>query len=836
MTTQKNNNSNLYYFGIVLLIASLTVYCIPEFAPFSPGGHFGLFAINYLIAIVYFVLLVIQKKLKKKSGGRPLMFVLLVLLLVSAWSLNRSIPVFEKSTIGLTVAMVISSIGCLLINYYDNMPKWGKSALMFILGFALAVFIYLSLYLTSLYPISIFGLIGFGISVHSFVPLLFVIFLIVQFVHQEKYSKLHTIFIISGAFLPLLIAIIFTIRWNNLNSKVSTAFQQSLIDDNTDLPGWVRVAEAMPVNPMTEKYLKSDLVYTLPSQTWNWSMPSRSFDEIRYHNPLIMFAALFSRPPALSQDERIKILESIYDARHKTLNRLWSGDHLITRSVISNVRIWPESRIAYTEKTITVLCDESGEGWRRRREAIYTFHLPEGGVVTSLSLWINGKEEKARLTTRSKADSAYKTIVGVESRDPSVVHWQEGNTVSVRVFPILSAESRVFKIGVTAPLQLQEDQLEYENIYFSGPDASNATEIVQIDWASMPTDFSMPEEYKANGRNRYIKKSDAYNPHMKLVFKDPGIKSGVFSFDDYSYTIAPYERELQDISFSNIYLDINKEWAKDELNEIYGILDGNIHVYAHTDRIEQLTGNIENDDEVLEVLKGRHFSLFPYYSVKDKANSLVITKGTASCPNLNDLKESDFGTRLEGALNNEGKYNVFCLGMQESPYIKTMKEHRVFNYAKGDISLLKKYINSKQFPINNENDSMIVVENADVSISKNTDKGVTNAPDHLMRLFAYNSIMQQSGKGIYTNHEINDTLVSLAEQAYIVSPLSSLVVLETQKDYDRFDIKKSKNSLQNATLKSGGAVPEPEEWALIIIALTTIILIVYNRKNKAAMR
>jgi XrtN system VIT domain protein len=79
--------------------------------------------------------------------------------------------------------------------------------------------------------------------------------------------------------------------------------------------------------------------------------------------------------------------------------------------------------------------------------------MPEGAVVTSLSLWINGNEEKAILTTKEKADSAYKTIVGAERRDPSVVHWQEGNSVSVRVFPVLPGESRKFKIGITAPLE-----------------------------------------------------------------------------------------------------------------------------------------------------------------------------------------------------------------------------------------------------------------------------------------------------------------------------------------------------------------------------------------------
>jgi XrtN system VIT domain protein len=88
-----------------------------------------------------------------------------------------------------------------------------------------------------------------------------------------------------------------------------------------------------------------------------------------------------------------------------------------------------------------------------------------------------------------------------------------------------------------------------------------------------------------------------------------------------------------------------------------------------------------------------------------------------------------------------------------------------------------------------------------------------------MRLFAYNHIMSQLKSTLSDNASQDTTLVSEAEKAYIVTPVSSLVVLESQKDYDRFDIKKSRHTLDDATMKSNGAVPEPGEWALIIVAV-----------------
>lgn len=85
---------------------------------------------------------------------------------------------------------------------------------------------------------------------------------------------------------------------------------------------------------------------------------------------------------------------------------------------------------------------------------------------------------------------------------------------------------------------------------------------------------------------------------------------------------------------------------------------------------------------------------------------------------------------------------------------------------------------------------------------------------------------------MYFTEEIDTNLVNRAKQAYVVSPLSSLIVLETQNDYDRFGIKKSKNSLGNAGVS--GAVPEPHEWALIILSLSIMAYLYFRKRKKLA--
>ena len=147
----------------------------------------------------------------------------------------------------------------------------------------------------------------------------------------------------------------------------------------------------------------------------------------------------------------------------------------------------------------------------------------------------------------------------------------------------------------------------------------------------------------------------------------------------------------------------------------------------------------------------------------------------------------------------------------------------------------------------------IAPSNILISEEKGGGKIGGDAPDHVFRLFAYNKILASVGRNFYKPEPIEteennadsskkqsdsvkkqaklpkkeadfdlDAAVALADKAHIVTPVSSLIVLETQADYDRFNIKKSKNALGNATLNNAGAAPEPHEWLLILLAFGVI--------------
>ncbi len=806
----------LYKTGLYAIAFSLAIYLFPHLTVSkNEDFSFGIFVINYAISVIY---LLANRKKKLFLQNAP---VILVLFLISAYSLNKNIVVFEQSATWLTVALVISSINMLIQPVVFKIPSWAKNVSWWVTGVSLLLFLYLSIYLFKIYLFGIIGCFLLGFSLHAFLPIVIVIYLTRRIYKCWANERKQIRYVIAGAATTIVIVAAFVWQWDKINSQIANNYQQTLIDDNDELPGWIRTARHLPDYPLTEKYLKGELLYSMPKDNvfeFGLDMPNLNFEEARKHDPLIMIAGLLLPRPAIDIDERVKILESMYLSGHKTQERLWSGNNLKTDYVITNVRIWPEQRLAYTEKTITV----ANTGYRVNRwgqeEAIYTFHLAEGSVVTSLSLWIEDEERKGILTSKAKADSAYKQIVGVEQRDPSVVHWQEGNTVSVRVFPVPAGNKRIFKIGVTSPLTLLKNKLSYENVWFEGPDFADAKEIRQIEWKSSVAIPAMPAAYTQNTERKYRLEGN-YNTKWDLTWDAPEFKTQQFSFDGYTYSIAPYTNQLAPANIEDIYLDINDQWTREE---IAAIAATNKNMYVYEDEMTKMTENDLKTGKTVSRLLEYRFSMFPYHKIPRPERALVVTKGTAYSPSMKELKQSGFGKAMAAGMKNKPPIRVFNLGTDMSLYLRTLKEHRAFDYEQGDISLLKQRIKEQQFAHQPENDSVVVVTNSQIQLHKTPDTTTHKGNDQLMRLFTYNHIMGSLKNNLYPDSYADSALVEEAEQAYIVSPVSSLVVLETQEDYDRFGIKKSNNTLDNATLKSNGAVPEPHEWALILLAIAVV--------------
>jgi len=825
--------------GYVLLAISAALYAVEEYSGIvRTNDNLTVFFVHYFLAIAYVIILGINKAYGFRRSWHQenihKTVILLNLFLVSSYALNRSMNVFEDSVNWLCAYLLLSSTALLSFSFFSCLPKAVNRIQQLLLGSAMVLYVYLAVYVANFYILGFIGIIVLGIGIHIFTPLILFVLAIRLQVLTHRQNRTGYGWLVVGIIIPILIMAGFLVEWKARVRAIDRLSSQVVLQSTTDVPVWVNVARNVKNDWITHRILKSRMVYTLSNGHFNgdffrWDS---DWDERRRHDPLVFLAGDLSSS-SLSDTDRINILKALTDGRHRSETRLWSGNDLITSNIVTDADIYPNLRIAYTEYYFNIRNTSLRQRWDgNRQEALYSFDLPEGSVVTSLSLWINGVEEKGILTSKAKASEAYTTIVGTEARDPSVVHWQEGNTVTVRVFPCTVDEERKFKLGVSSPLIVKDDKLIYKDITFKGPVATDATQTMRIRVVGNGQDINLPNGFKKNLKGEYIREG-VYDGGFEIEMDRHTIPSNHFAVGGFSYSVKEVNVVPQPVHYRQIYFDINNSWTLDDIRSLRPMM-GKTSVSVFYDN-EFLQLSEDNYDEVTSVLQKNNFSLFPFYLLKDTNEALVVSKGKQLSPHLTDLKNSNFAAKIGKYFLSGRKVRVFNLGPEASTIVRSLRELRGIEYASGNVADLHSLVDKSLFPAIAESGDRVVIHDAKIAIERQAVKtGIVNdAPDHLARLFAYNNIMRQLGTNFFREGEINQALVDEAARAYVVSPVSSLIVLESQKDYDRFGIKDIDDTLGNASKNSSGAVPEPHEWALIVLFLVLIIYYVINyRRNQ----
>jgi XrtN system VIT domain protein len=240
------------------------------------------------------------------------------------------------------------------------------------------------------------------------------------------------------------------------------------------------------------------------------------------------------------------------------------------------------------------------------------------------------------------------------------------------------------------------------------------------------------------------------------------------------------------------------------------------------------TLNSANYETVFAQFEDLTYSLLPLYSLEE--NSLVITKCSTISANFEELETSDYLKKLKA---NTQQKNIKVINISENlnPFWQTVKEQKMVSYLKIDLNKCLMLIQENQFLEFKMLENTINVEPANIAIQETEldSKIQNNGSNHIYRMYAFGKVLQEQ-VAMQNDSLKENQFVDFAKDANIVTPISSLIVLETDEDYKNNGIEKNVNTLGNASINNDGAVPEPHEWLLIIIGLTTIFF--YYRKQK----
>ena len=107
--------------------------------------------------------------------------------------------------------------------------------------------------------------------------------------------------------------------------------------------------------------------------------------------------------------------------------------------------------VGYAEWTLVFSNDGD-----RQQEARARIALPPGGVVSRLTLWIDGEEREAAFGTKGQVRRAYESVVN-RRRDPVLVNVCGPDQVQMQCFPVPSKGEMKVRIGITVPLDTSDD-------------------------------------------------------------------------------------------------------------------------------------------------------------------------------------------------------------------------------------------------------------------------------------------------------------------------------------------------------------------------------------------
>ena len=111
-------------------------------------------------------------------------------------------------------------------------------------------------------------------------------------------------------------------------------------------------------------------------------------------------------------------------------------------------RIDTDSATAYMEWTL-----EFKNNSNTHQEARTQIQIPQEGVVSRLTLWVNGEEREAAFASRKKVRDAYQQVAVRQQRDPVLVTSAGTDRVLVQCFPVLRRGGTMkIRLGITAPL------------------------------------------------------------------------------------------------------------------------------------------------------------------------------------------------------------------------------------------------------------------------------------------------------------------------------------------------------------------------------------------------
>ncbi len=474
------------------------------------------------------------------------------------------------------------------------------------------------------------------------------------------------------------------------------------------------------------------------------------------------------------------------------------------------------------------------------REARLSLMLPQDAVVSRATLWVNGEEREAAYAGRAEARKAYEQVAVQQRRDPLLVTTKGAGRVLAQAFPVPRDGTLKMKIGMTIPLLAERDG----RVSFALP-------------AIADRNFTI----SASTTHAIWIESNSPLASTSSAFKSAPLPTGSHRLEG-TLTDSDLARQRPEVSLERhtpppliaAHIDgapeieqrVAQSPASPNSDPLILVIDGSIRMRPHAAAMSDALSAIAPGRRVgLLIAAEPPISIAPApwsethaARIRSSLAAFNFTGGQDNTPALAEALKAASTERNARLLWIHApqplRFDTTASRLEQTASrIDTMPAIDHYAVEPGPNELWPDAPwawRARLLPSHGDiaTDLPRILTSHPRSIIREaaSTEAITHAPrgsDHIVRLWAHDEILSLMSKDAEKNR---NEATRLAAGLRLVTPVSGAVVLETAAQYQTANL----NPVDKGTVPT---VPEPHEWALIILAMTLLGYLVHRQRSLA---
>ncbi len=489
------------------------------------------------------------------------------------------------------------------------------------------------------------------------------------------------------------------------------------------------------------------------------------------------------------------------------------------------------------------------------REARGQIEIPHDAVASRLTLWVNGEEQEAAFGTRSKVREAYQDVAVVRRRDPALLNTCGPDKLLLQCFPVPPDGSLKVKIGISAPLVERDGRAYLRLPSFSERNFAISDDLEHRIWL----ESTLSVESGSSALTREESEPGVIVLRGSLTeqsLQDPSM--GTFS------AAAPsllgdrvYASKLGDVAATMTVG--NRQEDTNGQGRVCLIVDGSAKMNNEKIIWKKLLDSLADDVKINAVFAGHQTVLWreDFDGSREELGMWLDSKeywgGCDAIPAIEKaleiLSEQPGGVLLwihaplparlssgDGLAQwmrrrpaNSGENAIRFLSVSVVPGPNRLVEDIGYLAGIERVAVIGSVDETLSYVARNLASEDIVRRFSVESLSEErAEKGAirAEASKHIVRLAVGHVARLDVGRK--SADHLSD-VAALAVKTRLVTPLTGAVVLEQMEQYVEHDLDPGANQ------EAIPVIPEPEEWALIIVVLCAFAYTVWRfRRGKGA--